>query len=272
MYTFLFWNLNRKPLTESIVRIAVRYEVDLIILAENTTSSAKIVSTINTYSSASYEQAPILGCRKLELFTRFPGHLLKVVLEDERLTARSLILPGTVHSILLIGLHFPSKSFMDEEDQTALVPIYADLVNQAEKAVGHQRSLLSGDFNMNPYERGLVSATGFNSVMSRAISDRGSRTVHGREWSFFYNPMWGLFGDRTPGPPGTYYYAGTGPASYYWHIFDQILIRPTLYQLCSSVDVKILDSDGHAPFLLSNGTPNTKVYSDHLPLLVRIEM
>ena len=250
----------------------MRYEVDVIILAENTTSSAKIVSTLNTYSSVSYEYAPVLGCRKLELFTRFPSNRLNTVLEDERLTARLLVLPRAVQSILLVALHFPSKTYMDEEDQTALVPIYVDLVNQAEKAIGHQRSLLIGDFNMNPYERGLVSATGFNGVMSRAIADKGSRTVQGREWSFFYNPMWGLFGDRTPGPPGTYYYAGTGPASYYWHIFDQVLIRPALYQLCGNIDVEILDSDGHAQFLLPNGAPNTKVYSDHLPLLVRIEI
>jgi len=272
MYTFLFWNVNRKPLTESIVRIAVRHEVDLIILAENTTSSAKVVSILNTYSRVSYEYAPILGCRKLELFTRFPSNLLKIVLEDERLTARSFVLPGTVHSILLVALHFPSKTFMDEEEQSSLVPICVDLVNQAEKAVGHQRSLLIGDFNMNPYERGLVSATGFNGVMSRAIADKGARTVHGRDWSFFYNPMWGLFGDRTPGPPGTYYYTGTGPASYYWHIFDQVLLRPAMYQLCSNIDVEILESDGYAPFLLPTGAPNTKVFSDHLPLLVRIEI
>lgn len=33
MTTFLFWNLNRKPLAERVAKIAARYEVDVIVLA-----------------------------------------------------------------------------------------------------------------------------------------------------------------------------------------------------------------------------------------------
>ena len=272
MYTFLFWNLCKKALLESLVRIALRYEVDVIILAENSMVSAKIVSALNTASKSIFQPAQRLGCDKLDLFTRFPSRLLETVLEDERLTARELTLPGAKDSILLVALHFPSKTFMDDDEQASLVPLYVDQIKQAEKAVGHSRSLVIGDFNMNPYERGLVNVTGFNAVMTTALAARGSRKVQGKEWQFFYNPMWGLFGDRTPGPPGSYYYSGTGPASYYLHIFDQVLIRPDLYQISKNVNIQILDTDESVQFLGSSGRPNRRIYSDHLPLLVRFEL
>lgn len=272
MYTFLFWNLCKKPLIESLARIVLRYEVDVIILAENTISSSKIVSELNVISKSIFQDTERLGCDKLDLFTRFPRRLIKTVLEDERLTARELILPGAEASILLVALHFPSKTYMNDDEQASLVPLYVDQIKQAEKAAGHRRSLVIGDFNMNPYERGLVNATGFNAVMTTALAARGSRKVQGKEWLFFYNPMWGLFGDRTPGPPGSYYYSGTGPASYYWHIFDQVLIRPDLYQLSKNVDIQILDSDQSVQFLGPSGRPNRQIHSDHLPLLVRFEL
>lgn len=272
MYTFLFWNLCKKPLEENLARIALHYEVDVIIVAENSISLPRMIGTLNGSSKSIFEHAQRLGCDKLDLFTRFPGRLLKTIVEDERLTAREFTLPGTIAPILLVALHFPSKVFMDEQEQASLVLLYMDLIRRAEETIGHRRSLIIGDFNMNPYERGLVSATGFNAVMTTALASRGSRKVHGRDWPFFYNPMWGFFGDRTPGPPGTYYYTSTGPAGYYWHIFDQVLIRPDLYKLSKNCEIRILDSDTIVQFLKPNGSPDHQKYSDHLPLLVRIEL
>src|SRR5258706_11895269 len=45
-----------------------------------------------------------------------------------------------------------------------------------------------------------------HSVMSREIANRTARTVQGREYPFFYNPMWGHFGDRMSKTAGSYYY------------------------------------------------------------------
>ncbi len=81
--------------------------------------------------------------------------------------------------------------------------------------------------------------------------------------------MWGLFGDRTPGPAGTYYHAASG-LSHYWHMFDQVLLRPDLMD--SLAEVRILDSDGQESLLTDAGNPRSSTASDHLPLLVRLNV
>lgn len=94
---------------------------------------------------------------------------------------------------------------------------------------------------MNPFEAGIVGAGGFHAVMDRAIALKRSRVFQKKERNFFYNPMWGCFGDATPGPPGTYYYRG-GMVSYFWNIFDQILIRPDLLEYYSDNQITVLEN------------------------------
>lgn len=59
---------------------------------------------------------------------------------------------------------------------------------------------------MNPFDEGVVKAAGLHAMMTKATANERFRTVQGREYPFFYNPMWGFFGDRTDGPAGTFHY------------------------------------------------------------------
>jgi hypothetical protein len=64
--------------------------------------------------------------------------------------------------------------------------------------------------------------------MTKATANKRERTVGGQPYGCFYNPMWGHFGDRTPDPPGTYYYSRGANFSYFWHMFDRAPIGPDL--------------------------------------------
>ena len=80
---------------------------------------------------------------------------------------------------------------------------------------------------MNPFEMGLVGAGGFNATPARQIARRGSRTIGGNEYPYFYNPMWNSLGDDH-GSPGTYFRASPSPTQGHWHLLDQVLVRPAL--------------------------------------------
>lgn len=129
---------------------------------------------------------------------------------------------------------------------------------------------------MSPFELGMVQAYGFHAVMSRKVAQTQTRQVQGRSYPFFYNPMWGLQGDSTQGPPASFYYSASGkPTAYFWHMFDQVLIRPSLltyFDDCGNTNPQILVSDGVNSLLTEKGYPNKEQISDHLPLLFRLNL
>ena len=142
----------------------------------------------------------------------------------------------------------------------------------SETQIGHKKTIIVGDFNMNPFDYGMIAGPAMNSVMTKKIASRGSRTIQKRKFHFFYNPMWGCFGDRSDGLAGTYYYDKSGHVNYYWNIFDQVLLRPELIKFFIDQKLKILISDGNSSLLNSNGIPDCNHFSDHLPILFSLEV
>lgn len=138
-----------------------------------------------------------------------------------------------------------------------------------ENELGHSRTILVGDLNMNPFEKGVVGAKGLHGVMARSIAKSGGRKILGRFYSYFYNPMWGFFGDGNRGPPGTYYYRRSQHVVYFWNLFDQVLIRPELLDKFKNEDLCILDHYGDKSLLSKNGLP---LISDHLPIVFKIDL
>jgi hypothetical protein len=123
---------------------------------------------------------------------------------------------------------------------------------------------------MNPFEDGVVIAKALHAVMSRDIAERRSRVVQTKKYPFFYNPMWSLFGDASP--PGTYYYRTSTHKTFFWNMFDQVLIRPELLSSFRNENFKILTMAGNTSLLTSRYRPNSKIASDHLPLLFTLDL
>lgn len=270
MITFLFWNLKRKRRQTLVANLASSHKVDVLILAECAIPPDALLVTLNRLKTE-YHYAPSIGCEKVEIFTRFPRNFIPAVAEDHRLTIRHLKLPGLT-DILLAAIHFPSKNYWQESSQAAECAVLSDIIRQAEKDTGHSRTVLVGDLNMNPFDSGVVNANGLHGVASRHIARKKTRIVQRREYPFFYNPMWSLLGDASSDPPGTYYYVSAEHTAFFWHMFDQVLIRPDLLDIFSNEDLEILQSDGSISFLSPRGIPDENVASDHLPILFRLAL
>src|SRR2546428_6717218 len=202
--------------------------------------------------------------------TKFRAAFLKPVFESSRISIRRLNLPAR-NEILIAAAHLPSRIHFSEASLELECVFFAREVEKQEQIVGHKRTVVLGDLNVNPFEKGLVGAEGFHAVMSRDVALRGRRTVQGREYHFFYNPMWSYFGDRPNGPPGTYYYEKADPVNYFWNMFDKVLLRPDLVQNFDSDQVRELTKAGATSLLGSGGRPDKVGASDHLPVLLRLD-
>lgn len=271
MTTFLFWNLNKKPLASIIANLALQHDIDVLMLVECTIPISVMLKSLNPEGTAQYFFAPSIGCEKVIIYTRFSPEFLRLVYETNRLTIRELRLPGLAE-ILLAVIHFQSKQHWSDEDQMMECGPLSASIRKAEDDVQHTRTALVGDFNMNPFETGVISASGLHAVMTREIASKGSRQVANMEFPFFYNPMWSHFGDMNQSPPGTYYYLGSRPKEFFWHMFDQVLIRPSLIEFFQHDSLKILSQASEASFLTVRGLPDKSIFSDHLPILFKLNL
>jgi hypothetical protein len=279
MISFLFWNLRGNQtdtwaeravhLRRRIGRMAANFGADVFLFAESGFEPGDVIAAL-TQSQPGAWTLPENPNHRIQIITKLAPKSIVSQYDsiDGRLTIRRCRFGST--DILLAALHFQSQLNWTEKDQAMEATVlYHDIV-RAENKVKHQRTVLVGDLNMNPFDPGMVGSHAFNAVMTTEIAEKEERTIAGREYRFFYNPMWGFFGDRTPGPAGTYYHSASKPINYYWNMFDQILLRPELIGLLD--EVRILDSDGQESLLTRHGRPRSGDVSDHLPILFRLRI
>lgn len=192
MFTCLFWNLNRNPLHRTIGSLALKHDVDVIILAESRISVGDMLSSLNSNRAEYHYSAG--ECLKIEIYSRFPSTFIRPLHETQRLTIRRVTLPGRME-LLLAALHHVDKRQWKAESQSDEMTRIAERIRHTEVRVGHSRTLLVGDLNMNPFEHGVAGARGLHAVMTRQLAERGQRTVQFRRVSVLLQPdvgsLWG---------------------------------------------------------------------------------
>jgi hypothetical protein len=275
--TFLFWNLKTRN-ASTLASLARAHHVDIIILAECPVLPGDMLVALNR-GTADYSYAQS-GCHKINLYTRFSDQFVLPVMDTTVATItgddyslRRVALPGGRQEFLLCAVHFSSKLWQTPGDQTAFAFPFARRLARAEEAVKHQRTLLVGDLNMNPYEDGVVMTQGLHATPSRRIARRERRTVKFESNLHFYNPMWAHFGEKSQGHAGTYYYPSPKARADHWNIYDQVLVRPALLDHFRDEDVEVLHRDQatNTSLLSADGTPDAR-FSDHLPILFRLHI
>ncbi len=267
MATFLFWNIYQKPLVRQIAALCHERDVDVLILAESEITKEKLLRELNEGSPSPFV-APADLSPRLSFFRR--GGDLMLAGNDIGGVAIRRFVPTNGLAVLIVAVHLRSKVYRNDQAFHSRQVVHA--IREAEHIVGHRRTVVVGDLNMDPFEQGVVSADGLHAVMDRCIARKGGRTVQGEYFDFFYNPMWGRMGDTSKGPPGTYYHSGSGPVSYFWNTFDQVILRPDLLEYFSDERLEVVTAIEGRSLLTVNGRPKKSRYSDHLPLVFSLDI
>jgi hypothetical protein len=85
--------------------------------------------------------------------------------------------------------------------------------------------------------------------------------------------MWRLYGSDPSGDAaaGSYYYHdGYDVNEPFWHMLDQVLIRPEHAHRLPPDELRILTTTGRMPLIDADGRPDSVVGSDHLPVMFRL--
>lgn len=210
MMTFLFWNMGgegSKKTPEEVVaetarearrldvlrNLAESRNVDVVMLAECPVDARRVLSELNRgtrQKGLQFREADSDSqCKKILIFPRFPARFLLRRSEGPRFTGRLISLPEPRPPLVLFVVHFGSKLYKSDASQTLAAPGFSQIVKDLEKKAKHDRTLIVGDFNMNPFEDGVVGAEGLNAAMTRWVAEKVERKIEGVKYPFFYNPM-----------------------------------------------------------------------------------
>ena len=270
MTSFLFWNVYGKDLSASLSRLVAAHEVDVLILSECCQDFGELARSLEGGPSSSFCHH-FAESSKVQIFSRLPDKPLIPIFGNQAkgISIRRLRIPGAT-DILLAAVHLPSKRNTNVREQEFTARELATEIRRVEAETNINRTIVVGDLNMNPFEPGLTMADALHAVATKGLAKRVTRQVGGKPYPFFYNPMWGLLGDRTVGPPGTYYFHSSSPENLYWQMYDQVLLRPSLMHCL--VELRILDHDGEDPLTTRGGLPHRSRYSDHLPIWFLLDL
>jgi endonuclease/exonuclease/phosphatase (EEP) superfamily protein YafD len=156
MPRFLFWNYryDGPDREELLARIVQAEAVDVLILAESSVDRDELLGHLGSQGRP-YVALPVPHYL-IEIFAGYPEGCFPDWARDEgRLCLRKFKAPGHVEILLgavhlVSGLHRERPERKDESDPLARA------VREAQRDLKHARTIVVGDFNLNPYDDGMI--------------------------------------------------------------------------------------------------------------------
>ncbi len=251
-----FWNTYRnKEINEFLISLIIEKNLDILVLAEYNDNIYDLINELYI-KGRSFKEVNFLACKKIIILCR---KVISIELNDDNSNYVSIAISKNNLNFYLFATHFPSKLY-ESDDNRSLVA--GALKEDIEK---HDKVLVVGDFNSNPFERTMSAVSGLLALPTKRLTER---TVQGRKKSVLYNPMWKFFGDFET-IPGTYYYNNSEDLNYYWNLFDQVLISHELLYIFNDKSLEIIKNIGKRS-LIKNDKIDKNI-SDHLPISFSLE-
>lgn len=269
---FLFWNLNKNKETfPHLVKIVNEEEIDVIALAEFPTDENSI-SELMTYLNETFTYLTPLDIKSEKVKIFYKPYRIELINKYDGNNINVKTFTSTATEISLIFCHLGSKINNNEHQQYSMSIDLKEEIERYEEMYKNENTIICGDFNMNPFEIGMVDSKALHAVMDKNIAKKRCRTVNGKDYKFFYNPMWGCLGDNGKGNyPGTHYYSHSDSMQYFWNMYDQILIRPSVIEYFNDDKLKIITKGQSYNLLNDKGKINDKI-SDHLPIMFNLNI
>jgi hypothetical protein len=259
---FLFWNVRSSDVEARIARIADLKKLDVILLAEFHGPESAVCNALERDGKLWQEFGA--GSGKVRLFSALPSWSIQEVMCDLNGSHKvfAIVVPGA--RFLLSTVHLHSKMDWNDWSQVGTAMDISKEVARIEDERNLSDTIMVGDFNMHPFDPGMVMANCLHAVPSKSVARRRARKTDGKHYRFFYNPTWTFLSDWGGNRCGTFYLPSAMLMNYFWCTYDQVLVRPSLINRLGCLQV--LEHDGETSLLTNYGLPDKKRGSDHLPL------
>lgn len=260
MCKFMFWNVGKLGNKKLVADCCVAHGVDVLLTAEDSLSDLE----------------QIVGEKPLEFVRHFNPNkqglcfyskrsLTLVPVFDEGHFSIKILDIDNIGKVIVMLVHFPSKLHANEDGQCSFVTNKVNTLLSLERQHGINKTVVVGDFNINPHEKGMLRADALNAVACKNIARKEYRVKYDKQYGFFYNPMWQFYTSSQGVGSGTYYSNPVDYPSIYWNIFDQVIVRPSLVDNLG--EVCIVNSLSGRNLVTSGRNRD----ADHLPIVFSLK-
>lgn len=279
----LTWNYNgiRSSFKDNIlIEMLSEHAIDILVLQES--YDLVLEKKLTGYKEVSYNAVNNPnGVRiflKNKKFDQRGGNKLY----GNKLVLLSLSIKGKNEWFNLFAVHLYSKvGRSDRAQMWKNLPLVKAITKYEKLSSAAQRSILIGDLNNNPFDLNLLDPNLLNTRESRELIPLHQNIIEKQmKDDFWYNPMWNFLGDYDyinddVRLTGTYYLSKFNDQPN-WHLFDGVLLRPTLMNNINFSESKIITKTKTNNFIKSilvrmNETLIHEDFSDHLPFLFTLK-
>lgn len=273
-FNFLFWNTYKKDLSEEILDLVSINSSNFLVFLENTSNDEFLLNALKNINQ-NFKQFNTRIFKKPKIFSSIENISITEIIGHGRYGIYEISL-NTYEKALLAIVHFPSKKdWGNDSDYLGLCVELKIDIEKAELDTGTRNTILLGDFNMNPFEEGLINSSALHNVNSKEIALTKQRYFQKRYYDFFYNPMWSFLGDNSKGnAQGTHFFNTYKPICHFWNLYDQVIIRPELIETFDENELDIITNIKSKSLLKTNNgfTIINKNISDHLPIKFQLKI
>lgn len=266
MGAFLLWNVRRKPLDSLVQNLVRQHNIDVVLLVEYAFGVSQLPFLLLNDGLVKRISSPKFG-----VFVR-NTHGLRLF--RYRLGKRANLwswVPPSGRAGTVALLHGFDRRNYDDSTRRAFFRRVAEAVQRREGKAQHQRTIIAGDFNADPFDSAIAAVDGLHALGVRAIKMQASRAVSGAAgpMDFFYNPMWRAYGQQPSSEAGaaTHHWLGRWAHELGWHMLDQVVLRPGESSRFPEDQIRILTEVGGISLVTAEGVPDSQTASDHLPVV-----
>src|SRR5262245_18908628 len=102
MVAFLFCNLARKPLQESLARLATRHKVDVLMVAESALADKTVLAALTADNPGAFAAIPFVAFDRVKVYSRFAPSYFGIPYEADQYAIRGLQIPCGFEILLAV--------------------------------------------------------------------------------------------------------------------------------------------------------------------------
>lgn len=268
MTAFMVWNVKRKNLDSLVQSLVREHKIDVLLLVEfYPAGSGSTLSTLLLGDGLMRRNTS----ERFGVFTRlsYVAQMQPVTALGDRVEFWDWT-PDQTNRARFALVHGLDRRHNNDGTRRVFFRRIADAIRELE-ATTHRRSMVVGDFNANPFESSILSSDGLHAIGIRKNINKNRRHVRwgAVEEDFFYNPMWRKYGQEAAMEAGaaTHYWQNNQAGELFWHMLDQVVIRPEECDHFPEDQLRIISTVGTVSLLAPDGSLDTSTGSDHLPVI-----